>query len=241
MADPFNPGNVPDANDFEVGRVTSPDQSEITKGSLYDYQLYPLAGQVEMQFFANPVGQGIATALGSTVGATKSLADTNVQVANTLPSGKAFRVFSIEVRFWGGASAAANTYTRRPKSNFIAVAVATLANEIDDVDALYQSGLFELSVLDKVYVRETPLVSFPTQVGISFAGAIANNSATTSEVEAHITQSAGREYRMQVPFTLLPQQNFGVALKWPGAVAMPSGFNGRIGVVLNGFFMRATQ
>lgn len=241
MPDPFNPGQVPDAMDFEMGRVTSPDQSEVTRGSLYDYQLYPLAGVTEMQFFANPAGQGIATALGAVVGSVKTLSDTNIQVANTLPSGKAFRIFSIEVRFWAGNSAAANTYTRRPKSNFAAVAVATVANEVDDVDAFYQSGLFELAVLDKVYIRETPLVSFPTQVGISFAGMISTNSATTSEVEGHITQSAGREYQMKVAFTLLPQQNFSVALKWPGVVATPSGFNGRVGVILNGFFMRATQ
>lgn len=232
---------VPNAQDFERGRVTNPDQSEVSRGRLYDFQLYPAAGSQQLQFFALPIGQGVTTALGAVVGSAKSLFDTNLQVSNTLPSGKAFLLESIEVLFFAGSSAAANTYLPAPHNFFNAVAAAAVMVELDDVDTFYQSGMLELNVLDKNYVRETPLGCFPPQTGISYSAAVASNSATTAQVGGQIAQGAGREYRLEIPFTLLPQQNFAVNLSWPGLVAMPSGFNGRVGVVLNGWFMRATQ
>jgi hypothetical protein len=239
-ASPFST-YVPTASDFERGRVTNPDQSEISRGRLYDYLLYPAAGTQQLSFFSQPIGQGIATALGSVVGSAKSLFDTNVQIANQLPSGKAFMVESIEVYFWAGASAAANTYVPAPHNFFNAVAAAAVMVELDDVDTFYQSGMLELNVLDKNYIRETPLGCFPPQVGVSYSAALASNSATTAEVGGQIAQGAGRPYTLDIPFTLLPAQNFSVNLLWPGLVAMPSGFNARVGVVLNGWFMRATQ
>jgi hypothetical protein len=41
--------------------------------------------------------------------------------------------------------------------------------------------------------------------------------------------------------TLVPAQNFAVNLLWPGVVATPSGFNGRVIVRLDGYFARSTQ
>jgi hypothetical protein len=32
-----------------------------------------------------------------------------------------------------------------------------------------------------------------------------------------------------------------VVIKYPAAVATPSGFNARVGVILDGYFMRASQ
>jgi hypothetical protein len=40
---------------------------------------------------------------------------------------------------------------------------------------------------------------------------------------------------------LQPAVNFEVLIRYPAAVATPSGFNGRIGVILDGYFMRASQ
>lgn len=240
MAAPF-PTYVPTAQDFERGRVTNPDQSEISRGRLYDFLLYPATGAQQLNFFALPIGQGVTTALGAAVGSVKSLFDTNIQVANMLPSGKAFLLDSIEVLFFAGSSASANTYTPAPHNFFAAVAAQTVMVELDDVDTFYQSGMLELNVLDKNYIRETPLGCFPPQTGISYSAAVATNSATTAQVGGQIAQGAGREYALGIPFTLLPQQNFSVTMTWPGLVALPSGFNGRVGVVLNGWFMRATQ
>jgi hypothetical protein len=238
--DPFAQ-TVPDARAFEVGRVTSPDQSEVSRSRLYDYQLYPTAGQTQLSFYTNPIGSGITTALGGTVGTAKTKFDTNMQLANQLPSGKAFKVESIEVYFWAGSVSTANTYTPAPHNFFAAVAAVTVMVELDDVDTFYQSGLLQFGVLDKIYVEETPLGCFPPQTGISYSGAVASNSATTAQVGGQIAQGAGRVYELGIPFTLLPAQNFFVNMQWPGAVATPSGFNARCGVVMNGWFMRATQ
>ena len=41
--------------------------------------------------------------------------------------------------------------------------------------------------------------------------------------------------------TLQPAVNFDVTLRWPALVATPSGFNGRVGIILDGYLMRASQ
>ena len=43
------------------------------------------------------------------------------------------------------------------------------------------------------------------------------------------------------PVRLIPTQNFNVSLNWATAVALPSGVNGRIGVILGGFLYRLSQ
>lgn len=238
---PFNTGTIPTGDDFSRGRVTSPDQSEVSRGRLYDYQLYATAGTTQQQFFSFPVGQGVATAPGAAVGSTKTLADTNLQVANTLPSGKAFFVESIEYYFWAGLSNVANTYTQAVPSVFAAANAAAVAAQVNDVSTVNQAGVGYLFVLDKVYTRETPMMAYPQQTGLSIQAALATTSATAGEIAVVYAQSAGRPYTLDIPFTLLPAQNFGFNIDYPGVVATPSGFNGRNGIVLNGWFMRATQ
>ena len=88
---------LPTAADFNARRVTNPNQSEIVRQRFYDYQLYATAGTTQLTFFSAPVGQGVTTALGGTAGTAKTLWDTNLELPNTLPSGKAFMIESIEV------------------------------------------------------------------------------------------------------------------------------------------------
>src|SRR5512144_3455378 len=102
---------MPSAADFNARRVTNPDQSEVYRQRLYDYQLYATAGVTQLTFFSNPVGQGLTSAPGATAGTPKTYADTNLNVSNTLPSGMAFLIESIEVPFWAGSVSTANTFT----------------------------------------------------------------------------------------------------------------------------------
>lgn len=232
---------VPTAEDFARGRVTNPEQSEITRGRLYDWLLYPAAGSQQLNFFALPKGQGITTALGATVGAAKTAHDTNLQVANTLPSGKAFFVESIEAYFVPGRSAGANTFLPYTPNFVDAAAAAATEAAAFDYQTWSNSGLLQLSALDKIYTEETPLNCFPPQVGISYSAAVAGTFAAGTLAGAQIVQGAGRLYTLGIPFTLMPAQNFSVQVTWPAVVAMPSTFNGRMGIILNGWFMRATQ
>jgi hypothetical protein len=227
--------------DFASNRVTNPGQSEIIRQRLYDYQLYATAGYTQLAFFQQPVGQGITSAIGATVGSTKSLWDTNMELGGQLPSGKAYLIESIEVLFLPGTVATANTYTQAAFVVFNATAAATVGNWVNDINTFYQSGMLELNVLSKNYLRETPLLAFPPKAHFDLSAAMASNSATTAQVGQTLAKIVGRPYYVEPRVTLQPAVNFDVTCRWPAVVATPSGFNGRVGVILDGYMMRASQ
>ena len=229
------------AADFSQNRVTNPAQSEIIRQRLYDFNLYPAAGAQRIAFFQLSVGQGITSALGGTVGTTKTIADTNMAVGGVLPSGQSFLCESIEVLYLPGSVSTANTYTPATIGGFIAVAAATTWAYSNDVNTFYQSGTLQLNVLNKTYLQETPLLSFPPKASLDFSGAVSTNSATTAQVTAQVAKATGRPYYIEPRITLAPAVNFEVALIWPTAVANPSGFNARVMVYLDGYMMRASQ
>jgi hypothetical protein len=233
--------SFPSAQDFDSRRVTNPAQSEVIRQRFYDYQLYATAGQAQLSFFAQQIGQGITTALGAVVGSAKTRWDTNLELGNTIPSGKAYMVQSVEVLFLPGSVSTANTYTPANLSLFAVAAVATLAGQINDVNTFYQSGMLEFDILSKNYLRETPLMAFPPKAMIDLSTAVASNSATVGEVATVLAKAVGRPYYVQPEIALQPAVNFNVNLLWPAAVATPSGFNARVGVILDGYFMRASQ
>lgn len=232
---------LPTAADFNSRRVTNPAQSEIVRQRFYDYQLYPTAGVTQLAFFQQPIGQGITTALGGTVGTGKTLWDTNLELGGTLPSGKAFMIESIEVLFFPGSVATANTYTLQAPTTSTAVAAAAQLAQLSDVNSFYQSGMLELNILSKNYLRETPLIAFPPKTCFNLDAALASNSATTFSFNAVNMRAAGRPYYIDPTIALQPAVNFEVLLRFPAAVATPSGFNARVGVILDGYFMRASQ
>ena len=232
---------LPTAADFNSRRVTNPSQSEIVRQRFYDYQLYPTAGAAQFSFFSQPVGQGLTTALGATAGSGKTLWDTNLELPNTLPSGKAFMIESIEVLFFPGSVSTANTYTLASPVLFNATAAAAVQAQLADVNSFYQSGMLELNILSKNYLRETLMIAFPPKANFQLDAALASNSATTALNGAVNMRAAGRPYYIEPTIALQPAVNFEVILKWPAAVATPSGFNARVGVILDGYFMRASQ
>ena len=227
--------------DFTSNRVTNPGQSEIVRQRLYDYQLYPLAGSQQLSFFQAPIGQGVTTALGATVGAAKSQWDTNMELGGQLPSGKSFLVESIEVLYLPGASNAANTYTTANLSQFAAVSALAVTGAIQDVQQFYSSGMLELNILSKNYLRETPLMAFPPKAMLDLSSSSATNSATTSLVAQTLAKAAGRPYYIEPRVTLQPSVNFEVLLRWPALVPTISTNNARVGVILDGYQLRASQ
>lgn len=232
---------MPTAADFTNSRVTNPGQSEIIKQSLYDFQIYPGAGSQQLSFFQAPVGQSFTSALGATATTAKSLWDTNMALGGQLSSGAQFLVDSIEVIFYPGSVSTANTFTVDTLTFFLGVASAVPTAQIDDVSAFYQSGLLEFNVLAKNYLREAPLARFPPKSYITPYGAIATNSATTAEVGYAAAHCEGRPYYLEPRVLLQPAMAFEILLRWPGLVPMTSGFNARVGVVMDGYQMRASQ
>jgi hypothetical protein len=232
---------LPTAADFNARRVTNPNQSEIVRQRFYDYQLYATAGNSQFTFFSQPIGQGVTTAIGATVGTAKTLWDTNLELPNTLPSGKAFMIESIEVLFFPGSVSTANTYTLASPVLFNATASAAVQAQLADVNSFYQSGMLELNILSKNYLRETPLLAFPPKANFNLDSSAASNSSVTALNGAVNMRAAGRPYYIEPTIALQPAVNFEVLLRFPAAVATPSGFNARVGIILDGYFMRASQ
>lgn len=233
--------DVPNQADFDARRVTDASSSEVIRQRLYDYQLYPTAGVAQLTFFAQASGSGITSAQGAVVGSAKTLWDTNIELNNTLPSGKGYLAESIEILFLPGSVSTANTYTPANLSLFAVAAAATVAAQVNDVNTIYQAGLVEFNILSKNYLRETPPLAFPPKAHLDLSAAVANTSATVGEIAVVFAKAAGRPYYLAPEVALQPAVNFEIDIKYPAAVATPSGFNGRIGVILDGYLMRASQ
>lgn len=226
---------------LEAGRVNT-STLEVVRTRLYDYQLYPTAGQAQMQFFAQPMGAGMTSALGAAVAGPKSYADTNMTNAGLLPNPQAYVIESIEVSFEPGSSAAANTFVQASPAGFNAAAAAAVVAQLADVNKIRQSGWLELVIGSKTYLYEAPLGVFPAKQHLSMNAALASTSATASEIAAVNAYWDGRPYLLDPQLSIDSLQNFTVYLKWPGAVpTADSGFNARIGVIFDGVLYRLTQ
>lgn len=222
-------------------KVSRPGMPEVIRQRLIDYQLYPAAGQAQLTFFANPVGQGLTSALGAVAGTPKTLADTNMTAAGQLSKGVQFLAESIEIAFEPGSVATANTFTNVTPATFTAVAASAIVAQLNDVNTVRMSGWLEFYILSKTYLTEAPLGSFPPKTRLEIDAAIATNSASTGVLNVNTARWGGRPYTLDPPITLDSNTNFNVFIKWPGAVALPSGFNGRIGVILDGVQYRLSQ
>lgn len=221
--------------------IQNPLKTNVLRQRLYDFQLYATAGVAQMTFFAIAQGAGVTSSLGAVVGSVKTYADTNMDQGGALPKGKSYLAESIEVIFEPGGSAAASTFIQATPNFFNAVAALAILAQLADINALRVSGWLELFAGSTTWLWEAPLGTFPPKVRLDMDAAIASNSATTAEVGAVAAKFGGRPYYLEPAITLDGQMNFAVYLKWPGAVATPSGFNGRIGVVFDGVMYRNSQ
>ncbi len=231
----------PTAAEFQAYRVTNPNFSEAIWQPLYDYNIYPAAGAQSLGFFQQPVAAGITSALGATAGTPKTTSDTNMSLAGTLPSGMNFLATGIDVAFYPGSVGTANTYTVATFTFFAAANAATVPAPVNDVNTFYQSGRLEFTVLDKKYLTLTPLIHFVPQAAFELSGAMGTTSATAGETGFATARPTGTPFTLQPPIGLLPAVNFDVTLRWPAVVALPSTFNARVGVILQGYQYRAGQ
>lgn len=226
--------------DFSRSRTTLPGQKVGLAWTLFDYQLYPLAGVSQLNFFQQPKGQGITTAPGAVVGSGKTEQDTNMEVGGQLPRFMDFLVEVIVVQFWPGSSNVAQTFT--PRNPAFAHAAPVVVGDFSmgaDVTTFRNSGVLDLQSTSVSLLVEGPMDHFPSPWNYSVQAAVAVNGANDSGViEAQVY---GTPYIIDPPITLLANQNFNVQLRWPSPVALPSGFNARLGVSLVGNLARNAQ
>lgn len=210
------PPSVQGLQKFDVNRRG---EVEAVRQSLYDFQTYASAGQTQLIFFQVPQGQG---------GKTKD--DTNMELAGSLPRPKEFLIESIEVYFFPGVDI----------GQFGAQAESEWSN---DESAFGESGFLDLFIGSKSYLTEAPVGRFPPKTRLYGEAAYADTSTAGAAQQIRYDYSAwaGRPYRMNPEIRLIHTQNFNVTLQWNAAVALPSGQNARIGVVLDGILYRLSQ
>lgn len=218
------PKTIPNLNDLMQYDVNRRGQYEGIRQSLYDITTYANAGQTSLQFFQVPRGQS-----------SKTLADTNMQSAGQLPQPQHFLVESIEILFFPGVL---------PTTTLTSIAETEFAN---DVYTVSKSGSLDFFIGSKSYLQEAPLGRFPPKTRLSVEGnhSILELQASAADAEKQVSTDyaagIGRPYYLDPPVLLVPNQNFNITINWPAVVALPSGADGRIGVVLDGILYRQSQ
>lgn len=235
------PQQYPTLDQFAANMVTQIGKVELIRQPLYDFQLYPTAGSAApFNFFSVPQGQGISSSTGN-VANPKGLSDTNMQLAGTLPAPQAYWLEGIEVDFQPGSSAAANTFVSQIPTQFAAANAATVQSGENDASNVYGGGVVQLNISNKPYYQEGPLYRFPSRTALALDAAIGTTSATAGALTKAKIRNVGEPNRLDPGLALLTSQFFGVTITFPTAIATPSGFNGRIGVILTGWLFRPVQ
>ena len=208
---------IPSLQELQRYNVNRPDALEGLKQSLYDFQTYPAAGTTQLNFFQVPVGQS-----------GKTLADTNMEVAGSLPTPKHFLVLNVQVFFF-------------PAGNPSAVGAPSASTFVNDTWAVAKAGWLDFFIGSKSYLTEAPIVRFPPRNGLIVSSSQADSTTAAANQHTRIAYAnfGGAPYAMKPPILLVPTQNFRVSLNFPSAVAISG--DARIGVVLEGLLYRLSQ
>lgn len=187
---------------------------------LYHIQAYAAAGATQFTFFNTAAG-------GYSV--------TNMDAQSVLSKGKRFAIFGIGLTYIGGQKIVQDTAT------------TVLNSYLNDAQAVLEGqGWGELNVLDKNYLRESPLTRLPGGIGLNVGGAAFQRTQTaaadgTRQI-SYATNglpvlSAMRKLRVPIP---LPEQTkFAIVINYPVAVAVTTA--GSVGAYLDGVLLRAVQ
>jgi hypothetical protein len=188
--------------------------SERIEQSLYDFQELPSQGGTNFIFFQQPAGQN-----------GRTLADTNLTSAGSLPQGQAFLITGIEVPIFSGAATDATAG----------------AGQLEDLNAYYKAGFLTLTIGTKPYTQDAPLGAFPPSFGVLGQTAISTTVADTTVIH-ETARIAGAPFTLRTaPLLLTSSVNFNVQIGFTLPLTMPSGNIGRFGVKLKGQLYRLAQ
>jgi len=212
----------PSLREVQRYNVNRKNAYEAIRQTLYDSATYANAGQTQLQFFQVPKGQN-----------GKTVADTNMTSSGQLPQPQYFLVESIELLFLPGLDIVTNP-----------AAASEFAN---DMYAVAKGGSLRYFIGSKTYLEEAPLGRFPpkTRLGVEGAHAVQELQAAAAnainQLSTDYASWTGRPYFLDPPTLLPPNQNFDVSLNWPANVALPSGVDAKIFVILDGILYRQSQ
>jgi hypothetical protein len=231
----------PTMREFTQNLVAMIGKVEVIRQPLFDYVTYPTLGSAApFNFFSVPQGQGLSSSSGN-VANPKGEADTNMQLAGQLPAPQAFWCDGIEIDVQPGSSAAANAYVIQIPSAFAVAAAATVQAGAHDVNAILSGGVLSFNISNKSYYKEGPLFRFPPRSALALDVAIESTSATVGESVKEKLRNVGDPVLLNPGFGIMSSQAFGATITYPTAIPTPSGFNARIGVILNGYTFRPVQ
>lgn len=204
---------------FAKFAVNRPGQIEAIRQPLYDLQAYPAAGATSLTFFAVPNGQS-----------SKTLSDTNMETAGSLPNPKRFLVLGISLQFFPG--------TVFPSAAGAAAGIDSFVNDVWEIFSA--TSYLELFIGSKSYIQ-APIYLFPPTTRLSGFAGMSDASTAGANLFSRTSYAAasGTPFQMNPPVMLEPTQNFKVTLNFPTAVAITNA--GRIGVNLHGVLYRNSQ
>jgi hypothetical protein len=214
--------NIPTLDQLSQFQVNRPGAVEAIRQTLYDTTTYAAAGQTSLTFFQTPVGQG-----------GKTLADTNMEAAGSLPNPKQFLIQSIEIHIMPAIT----------PSNIGAAPGVKGGEFTNDMYAISTTGYLNLFIGSKSYLTEAPLMKFPPKTYLN-GMASASDSTTAAANAAYRMDYAhvsGRPYYVEPNILLVPTQNFNITLNWAAAVPTISTKTARVMVVLDGILYRNSQ
>lgn len=205
--------------------------SDVIWAPLYDFNAYITAGQLQLTFFAVPIGQGTTSAPGAT--GTKTLADTNMTSAGQLTKGNEFYMTGQEILFYPGVDPA----------TVGSGLGTTYGNFLNDTYDFSKAGVLTFKVgSDRNYIQDGPMGMFPpvTRLAVApaAAGAVTGALTTTNTVETNYAAMAGETYTI-VPVYLESNQGFQETITWPALVALS--VSARVGSRLRGYLIRLAQ
>lgn len=196
---------------------------------LFDSATYTSGTTTLLSFFTTPKGQGTTTAPGAT--GPKTLADTNLQTAGSLPLGNQLLVTGIEFHIYPAVNPGRG-----------GVADATAGQFVNDMYLLLKAGVVLFTVSNRNYVEDGPLINFPPlNRMVGFAGAATSSTAAASLYSEIGYASAGGSPYALVPVLLSATQAFSVSVTFPAAVTLASATNPRVFCRLRGRFVRRVQ
>lgn len=187
---------------------------------LYHIQSYGTGGATSFTFFNV---------------ATGGFSVTNMDSPKVLSKGKRFAIFGISIAYLGGQAAVQDT------SN------TTLNSYLNDaVGVLEAAAWLELNILDKNYLRESPLTRVPAGIGVFAAGAaFQRTQASAADGTRQISYGTngapvmGVIRKLRVPIPLPEQVQFNVTVTYPTAKTVVTA--GSLGSWLDGVLIRARQ
>lgn len=184
---------------------------------LYDRVNIATTVPAQSAFFSVPKGQSATLITGTaTASISKSYRDTNIETANVVPT-KMFKFVGISL-------------------GFVHVSQAAATNPVDRA-MVQQAGYLQFRIVDKDLLF-IPLIAIP--VLNPYAGVATTANATTINADNGGAGQGVGMYKLPIPITLNPYENFSVTLNFTTAATVTLSNTLDLYVMLQGFQRRPT-